>query len=204
VGEPQLESFATTSTTSTTVPVGASAVPDPDSGNALADPVDIQPPPSSERAPVLLWTAGVLGLALMLVLAGRGSFFAVRRHRRRHRGGPRAQVLGAWRELLSVLRHVGAPTMAAQSASEVAARVRSQFGPEAGTAAQELARLTNAAVYSRVADPAPADAADAWRFHEVVRRSVRRQATRRRRLSTWWQHRRLARGRMRHASTTTA
>ena len=204
VGDPQPESFATTSTTSTTVPIGASAVPDPDSGNALADPVDIQPPAGSERAPVLLWTAGVLGLALVLALAARWSFFAVRRHRRRHRGGPCAEVLGAWREVLSVLRQVGAPTMAAQSASEVAARVRSQFGPEAGTAAQELARLTNAAVYSRVADPAPADAADAWRCHEVVRRSVRRQATRRRRLSTWWQHRRPTRGRMRHASTTAA
>lgn len=173
-GEVQEETFATTSTTATTAPAAANAVPDPRGGNAVADPVELDRP-----APRSRWSVGLLVAAAVAALAAAGALArtAYRRGRqavRRRRGSPRRRVRAAWWEVLARLRPVGLGSLDSATASEVADRVWRRFGPEAGAAAQALAATFNAATYT-AADVTDDDAARAWTALEVVRRAVDRQ-----------------------------
>jgi transglutaminase-like putative cysteine protease len=196
-GEAEEETFATTSTTSTTTPASANVVPDPAGGNAIADPVDIEEPVADRPWPKLLMGLGAALALVVLAVFSRAASRRLRRWHRRRRGSARQRVQGAWRELLARLRRTGLGRFDAETATEVAWAIRSRFGPEAGTAAVELAQTFNAATYT-LADVTDDDAALAWAHLDAVRRAVDRQTTLPKRLAEARQRSARSR-RMRHA-----
>lgn len=197
-GEAEEETFATTSTTSTTTPASANVVPDPAGGNAIADPVDIEEPVADRPWPMVLLGLGAALALAVLALVARAASRRLRRWHRRRRGPARQRVQGAWRELLARLRRTGLGRFDAETATEVAGAVRRRFGPEAGTAALELAQTFNAATYTQ-ADVTDDDAGRAWAHLDAVRRAVDRQTTLPKRLAEARQQRSARSRRMRHA-----
>ncbi|MGW9210841.1 transglutaminase family protein [Embleya sp. NPDC055664] len=144
-------------------------------GQARSGPApDTAPRSTAHRAGTRWWlfvAAGVgTGVVGYLAAAGLGPVLA---RRRRRRGEPREQVIGAWRQINDDLVGAGLRTSGSLTVGEIADYGASRLPPEAGARLPELASLVNDIAYGdRRIEQADADAA--WRDRAIVAGAVRR------------------------------
>lgn len=158
----------------------ATAVATGSSGHALASPVRIVP---TSPAPWWPWAIGVVAAAAVLGVAVPLSAWVRRRRRRarRRHGNPSQRVLGAWQEVLDTLVEHDCGGLRPLTASEVAARARVRFSPEAGEQVASVGAMADRVLFSShgaVAD----DAVQAWQATVVLEKVCHRQLSHRQRL----------------------
>lgn len=149
-----------------------------------SDDDDLAGPPAADRglrdrlgdlaAPALTVLALAVLAAPVLVVVAK----AVRRGRRRNRGGPGEQVLGAWDEVSDLLRERGLVVTAATSRRSVATRAAEVADVEVARHVDELALLANAVSFSAAEPPEHLGRA-AWAIVDAVRTGARRTRP-------WW------------------
>ncbi|MCC5948151.1 MAG: transglutaminase domain-containing protein [Nitriliruptoraceae bacterium] len=152
--------------------------------------VEVDPSQSLGRAPVeeprgpLGWIlVGVAGLLVLLgaVLLQAAIRRSVRRRRRRGADDARAQVLGAWHELIDAVYDGGHREVESLTASEVTTFV-GERAPELREEATAFAEAANRVVFS--SRPVPEGEAERWwTLVAQLRRAVRRGAPRQVRLT---------------------
>lgn len=151
------------------------------------EPVVVGPPPPREESgrpplPVLLG-AGLVALVLLPLLLANARR-AARRWRRRHRGDARAQVVGAWHELLDVAHDVDVPDVESRTTDDLVAALSARC-PELTGDLRTVGSLVDRAVFSsRPVDDG--EAAAAWTTVRGARRCLRRSLRPRSRLAAWW------------------
>lgn len=116
------------------------------------------------------------------------------RRRRRRRGEPRRQVLGAWRDTVDRFVEAGLPAPASATPRELANAATRRFGSGIGHDSGELARLHDAVAYG-VTPHHFTSAANAWRHADHVRRVLRRSLRYRDRIGAMFSPRPLTRRR---------
>ena len=172
--------------TTTVPPRPASAVPRNQfaGGHALAPRAHLHPTRSHPLPGWVLPVAVIVGLLVLLGLAGPGQAAARRAWRRRARrsADPSELAVGAWLELLDGLDRAGVPAGTGTTNAEVAADLGTHFGPELAAPAATLAGLADRAVCSVSAPVDAAAATEAWELQRSLHRQLTAQLDRRGRL----------------------
>jgi transglutaminase-like putative cysteine protease len=157
---------------------GSRQSPDPRSSPSPGDGSghDRTPRPTGSHSvlfPVLVCLLGGLGTATVLLLAGVPLARSRRRHRRLTASAPRAQVFGAWQEAVEALaaHRVPVPRRSTTGQAVVAA------GTLGRPHLRQLADRADHAGYAPETVTA-AQAAEAWRHSDAVRRQASAHATR--------------------------
>jgi Transglutaminase-like superfamily len=94
------------------------------------------------------------------------------RSRRRQRGDPRHQVVGAWQESLDLLMEAGLPDLTHATTAEVGAAASARFGAGPADRARAIGRAADVAIFSPATPVASADADAAWRSQAELRQAV--------------------------------
>lgn len=143
-------------------------VPTPDPGPDVTSDPGPDPSAAADGGMGRRWTVIAFGggLLVAIVLVAVPVAKGVRRRRRR-RGDPRTQVLGAAREVESLLVDLGAPPDRAATSDERAGAARRDVGVET----DRVYRLARAAQFSPV-PPTADDAAMAWDDVDAIRRAL--------------------------------
>ena len=135
------------------------------------------PPSSAPHSPGVSVTALVVVvlLAVVVLLLAVLVLLLVRKHvrlRRRQRGDPRHQVVGAWQESVDLLVEAGLPDLRYATTAEVVTAAGNRFGPDPADHARAIGRAADVAIFSPATRIAPVDADAAWRAQADLRRAV--------------------------------
>jgi transglutaminase-like putative cysteine protease len=118
-------------------------------------------------------TLSVAVVAVFAILLGTVPLAKANRRRRRRRGDPNAQVLGAWRDTVDRFAEAGLRLPRSATPAEIALAAGHRFAPGLAPDALRLAALHDAAAYNPIPH-GPTNAVTAWQHAKRVRRELRR------------------------------
>ncbi|MGQ0823509.1 MAG: transglutaminase domain-containing protein [Actinomycetota bacterium] len=181
VADPTPGAGTTAVTTTTAPPTGGPSTTLPAEVGVEADEsttsVAIAPRvPPDPPAPPVDWLRTV-AIAVAVVVLGAPLLYQLRRAARRwqrRNGGPQERVVGAWQEVLDALAIETSAPIAAATAPEVVARLRTRCGDRAAEPARSLANLANVAIFNTQREVTEDEAARAWHAQRMLASSLRR------------------------------